>query len=311
MTGKIGRFIFSVLLFSSIVVSCGKPTVEYLIAAIAEGNYQGTEKLLSEGAPLNNPSDVQKDPLIVAVENNNIDIINLLLDYGSDPNIEYKNGSLLQWAIKTQDFEFVKRLVQKGADINYINAEGKTVFSYAIAFLKEEELPFFVDNGLNLLGKSDINNEPTPYFEILLFKRKTKTALLFLDYEEVVKSVVSNHRTNFILVYYWTEGTKEVANKLVEKGFEVDKDLPLIQYAKGNFEAVEWLLDHGMSPTKKYIDPDGNQIISGTPLEFARYLEYSYLHGIISEPLYKEDDPEIIELQKVIALLENRISKIK
>jgi hypothetical protein len=311
MTGKIGKTSFFVLFSLVFIISCDKPTVEDLTAVITGGNYQETEKLLSKGAPVNNTADSQNNPLIIAAKNNNIAIMNLLLDYGADPNIEYENGSLLEWAIKTQDFALVKRLVEKGVDINYTNVKGYTVFSYAITYLQEENLPFFIDNGLNLLGESVLGNGPTPYFEILLFKKKIKTALAFLEYEEVVESVIHDLRTNYILVYYWTEGTKEVADKLVEKGFELDKDLPLIQYAKWNFEAVEWLLDHGMSPKKKYIEPDGNDIINSTPLEFAHYLEYSYLYGIISEPLYKEGDPEIIELRKVIKLLEDRISEME
>lgn len=66
-----------------------------------------------------------KTPLHYAVENNSIEIVNLLLDYGADPQIVDKRGmSCLHYAARHGLKDMVVLLLNHGVDINLRDCNG-------------------------------------------------------------------------------------------------------------------------------------------------------------------------------------------
>ena len=62
----------------------------------------------------------------------NLDIVNLLLDYGANPNFQTKQGfTALIFAVQEMQVEVVKTLVKRGADITIKGYQGLTALDIA------------------------------------------------------------------------------------------------------------------------------------------------------------------------------------
>jgi hypothetical protein len=295
--------------FFLVCTSCGKHRAEEFLSAILEKDYAAIETYLKKGV-LKDTKYMRDNPLAVAVSRGDIQAITLLLQYGAGPNFILDTGeSLLQWAIKRENMLLVKFLIQKGADINYIDPNGHSVFSNAITFLPDEDLVFFIQNGVNLMERVIINGRPYSFFYYLIFKKQLKTANVLLANEEVVNDLLNDETLIVHLLWYWTKGSKEVADMLISKGYQLSRDLPLLQEAIPSYEAVKWLLDQGISPSKEYQNPIGlDTHADGTPLEIANsvLVNLSYPRG--DNEIDDEDRRKIKMTKKIIELLEERIA---
>lgn len=104
--------------------------------AIKNGDVENLKKILSNGYDLNNIFDEDeanegKTPLMAAVEENNINVVKVLLDFGSDifQRTEQRGDNALTWCSKwgTADmFKFLANQMGDKFDINYQNDEGNT-----------------------------------------------------------------------------------------------------------------------------------------------------------------------------------------
>lgn len=288
--------------------SCSKPTVEDLKIAVMEKNYKKAEELLQRGVPTT-AFAMEDNPVVIAARRNDISMVALLVNYGTDPNVICQNESLLQWAIKNKEKTLIKTLIDKGADVNYINSDGYSVFSYAIAYLSDNELGIFLENRLDLMGRSRGNRKYISYFEDLLFHNKLETAKLLLRSDVVLSEVINDPYMSIKLVNYWDTGVKDLASFLVVKGLQLNDDLPLLQHAINNYEATEWLLDHGVSPVKEYLAPEAADF-QKTPLDAAYFGLYMVTTYAKEDGTYVENSPDELERRRVIELLEKRIAEM-
>ena len=74
-------------------------------------------------------------PINVFLETGKIDLIKLALDSGADINGEINlktQETLLMWAVNNNNFEFVKYLIDKKADLDKVSAQGKTALITAV-----------------------------------------------------------------------------------------------------------------------------------------------------------------------------------
>ncbi|KAI5488673.1 histone-lysine N-methyltransferase family [Trichomonas vaginalis G3] len=122
----------------------------------------GTEKGRSQ---VNLPNDYFYTPLHLAAANSNLQVVLLLLSYGSQVNLsastqkpETKN-SPLHVAMCNTDTQVVEALLSKGADLNALNAENETPMKTA-EFFHNEQMVKFLQNYQN--GTTTIRS-----FEIL------------------------------------------------------------------------------------------------------------------------------------------------
>lgn len=77
-------------------------------------------------------SDDGKTALIWAVLNHNKKLVDLLLEYGADPNkIDNEGNSSLMYAVLENDSALVKRLLIYNADLNQRNKKGRTALHWA------------------------------------------------------------------------------------------------------------------------------------------------------------------------------------
>ena len=115
------------------------PYYENISAKLWDGvyknNYKKVEEAFKEGADVNMKNDNGVWFLLVASENGNTRMVNLLLEKGIDVNItDDYNNTALSSAVRNAEYDVVELLLEKGADINKENNDGYTPLMHAIIF---------------------------------------------------------------------------------------------------------------------------------------------------------------------------------
>jgi hypothetical protein len=102
---------------------------------VYEHDYKMVEEAFKEGADVNIKNDNGVWFLLVASENGNARMVNLLLEKGIDVNItDDYNNTALSTAVRNAKYDVVELLLEKGADINKENNKGDTPLMHAIIF---------------------------------------------------------------------------------------------------------------------------------------------------------------------------------
>jgi len=119
-----------------------------LVYAVRENDMESVRILLAAGADVNQVTNYEWSPLLVAIQNRYYQLASFLLDQGANPNIANKGKwSPLYIAIDNRNIkggdypvrkadmdsmEFIKKLIDKGADVNWRVQEStwyRTVFT--------------------------------------------------------------------------------------------------------------------------------------------------------------------------------------
>ncbi|KAK5131891.1 hypothetical protein LTR08_000479 [Meristemomyces frigidus] len=120
-----------------------------LYAAACVGDLGHIKLLLSVGAPINAGTVVQGlydafkpaksgrlSPLAGAATHGRRDVVQFLLAYGADlnPDVNQSSSSPLQQAIRANDIELARYLLELGADVNALNCYKTTPLMYAVKY---------------------------------------------------------------------------------------------------------------------------------------------------------------------------------
>ncbi|QED49004.1 M48 family metallopeptidase [Cytobacillus dafuensis] len=103
-----------------------------LMSAASENDVETIQKLLANGADVNEFDEEGSTALHWAVYNGNTDAASILLENGADPNIVdiYESTPLIS-SVFNDDIEMAELLLQNGADPAYVDSEGYTAYKYA------------------------------------------------------------------------------------------------------------------------------------------------------------------------------------
>jgi len=83
-----------------------------LITASIKSNYELVEFFLNQGADIDN---LNGQALFFAVGNKNVNIVNLLLERGADPNLD--DGAIMQLANRMGDYDIIELLSRYGGNL--------------------------------------------------------------------------------------------------------------------------------------------------------------------------------------------------
>ena len=227
-----------------------------LFYAVANNNLDAVSLLIEFGADVNVKSAYGDVPLWYA---NTPECVTMLIEAGADPNstVEYVDGeySLLCRYISEYsiEYEMAKALIEAGADVNFMEPDGMTPFSYALEGDAEKEfIDFMIEHGASaeylndeLLRKlagdvfsNPIDSDTLDYLASLKFPvdirdNEGRSLLMsFLEYEEYPDS--------------------DIVSRLLEMGAnpnarDLDGNTPLMIAAADcrNNQIIELLLDTG------------------------------------------------------------------
>lgn len=166
-----------------------KKQISLLHLAIKRNNLKAVELLLKNGADAKLKDSSEETPLeSCAKKNNNPEILKLLLPYY--PNLNDENKNLLILALTNNNINLFKYLLQNtDIDLNYQDDKGNTILHYALNYdLKEldaELIKIIIQKNCKLNIKNN-NNESSLN---LFIKNITKFTYL-LDNYDVVKEII-------------------------------------------------------------------------------------------------------------------------
>ena len=133
---------------------------KYLLDAIVLGEIDSVEQAIAAGADVNvKEPDQSMSGLMVAVMEENVEIITLLLENGVDVNVQNKNGeTALILASMFGYIEIVKLLLENGAVVDTKEALGMTALMVASGEGHLEIVKILLKNGADLNVKDNYNN---------------------------------------------------------------------------------------------------------------------------------------------------------
>ena len=172
--------------------------------AILNEHIKTAKLLIDNGAYINTKKDNYGDTPLHKI--NNIDIIKLLIDKGTDVNVKNKIGNTPLYYAK--DLEIAKLLIDNGADVNAKNNQGNTPLHYAQNL---EIAKLLIDNGADIYAKSGGGNTP------LYYAKDLEIAKLLIDNGADVNA---KNKIGNTPLYYAKD--LEIAKLLIDNGADVN-----------------------------------------------------------------------------------------
>lgn len=120
-----------------VAVSCASPTFRLVLAAY-EGDRAGVAAALQTGAAdVNAEAElhryVYRRSLAAAVDGGSLEILEMLLDAGADPNqTGTDDAPVLSIAISKEQFAMARLLLARGANARRVDEDGKTPLHYLV-----------------------------------------------------------------------------------------------------------------------------------------------------------------------------------
>ncbi len=200
----------------------------YLTYAIRYKQPDLVKYLLEKGANVNGP-DIVYTPLFFATIQLEKDIVQLLLEYGADPNqgsrINYILLKPIHMAIAKDQLEILQLLVEGGADLN------DNTFQLPLSLAMEEKKPAMVD--FLLEAGADVNAEGTkPPASVKTQFPPLIAAIHFQDIVSLQKLINAGADVNIAfdgwsaLQYAVQSGISEMVKTLCENGANVNYKYP-------------------------------------------------------------------------------------
>jgi ankyrin repeat protein len=208
-----------------------------LHCAIMLGNKRMVQYLVEHGADINALSvynEFRKSALYVAVEFKKIDIVRYLAESGIDIDLgQIENGLLvmspLELAIKNNDIEAVKCLIELGADVNMLTSVSESFLHDAVYHGAFEIVKLLVDVGVDIYRIDSYGNFAVDYAKREEIKRylfskgaMSKSDFQCLKYYDENEAIKEENRFIVMLFSAIYAGDEERVKNLIALGADVN-----------------------------------------------------------------------------------------
>jgi len=186
------------------------------------------------------PEDAKKDlsdkkiqyneqSFVKAVEDQNMDVVELFIEAGMSPNVTTANGSPVVTAAASGNLEIVKLLVEKGADINSkskVKGELTPLFAAILGNGKEKEkqdtIKFLLDKGADVNARFISKDfEATPLM-MAAAQKDTEIVRLILAKKPDIHAVDASTGITALMMAVLNNNV-ENAKELLSQGADVNK----------------------------------------------------------------------------------------
>ncbi|HOO32766.1 MAG TPA: ankyrin repeat domain-containing protein [Thermotogota bacterium] len=117
--------------------------------------------LIEQGADPNVLNRKGESPLFIVLDKNlDKSLVTALLEQGADPETGNNYGTLLREAVKNRQLDYAQMLIDAGADIRAVDAEGNTYLHISSSINSPKTLAFLIDKGLEVNVKNDAGDTP-------------------------------------------------------------------------------------------------------------------------------------------------------
>ena len=254
-----------------------------LHCAVEEGNIEMVKELLKIGCNPNVTNEKKASALFIAFINGNMQIINLLLQYGA--NI----GEALIWAIKDENADVFKKILEFGVNSNKVE-HNQSYGTHIMLAIERENLQIVQlllqygadPNYIDIIGKS-------PIHEAVIFNYIEITKELLKHGAEVDRESIIEMTPLMHALY---EKMFEIAKICLEHGANINHQCSKdgrtalhVASNTGKLETIEFLLKHGAN-----IDAIDDE--NCTPLHLAARKEFPWTEN---DSLLREQ-PEAVKI---------------
>lgn len=130
-----------------------------LHVAVENGNLEIVQVLLNAGAKINSKNSEKRTPLMMLDEDANVELVNLLLRYKAKINLADKEGNTaLILASEWANADILQALINAGANVNAVNKEGRTALMAAAERGDLENVKTLLGAGANAQAKDTENS---------------------------------------------------------------------------------------------------------------------------------------------------------
>jgi ankyrin repeat protein len=147
--------ILFILLFSGSIFSDAK---DEILEAVRDGNVPKLKQLVRSKVKLDFSDTRELTPLMIAANDNNLEIVKILVESGANVNLKNKeNGkTALMYAAGNGYTEVCQYLINsKGILLNAKDKAGKTALMYAVFFARKEIVQLLIESGANVNSRTD------------------------------------------------------------------------------------------------------------------------------------------------------------
>jgi len=139
-------------------------------------------------------------PLHYAVRKENVEMAKFLVEAGADIHARNKQGETpLHYAVRKENVEMAKFLVEAGSNIHARNKQGETPLHYAVRPENVEMAKLLVEAGADIHARNEILGR-TPLHWVLLFKGNLKIVKFLLKQGadiDIKKDTADYHRVRY------------------------------------------------------------------------------------------------------------------
>ncbi|KAI8381130.1 ankyrin repeat-containing domain protein [Radiomyces spectabilis] len=120
----------------------------YLIhLAVSNDFIEAAKVFLQDASMIDKPNARGLSPLALAISLGHMDLMRVILDHGADVNNRSKLTTVLHLAVQWNRFEAVQALVERGCNVNVINAMEETPLYVAVQQRKIDLVRYLVEHG--------------------------------------------------------------------------------------------------------------------------------------------------------------------
>jgi len=177
---------------------------------------------------INNKNEFNNYPLFQAIKYNNLDTVISLINYGVDHNIDMniqdENGNTPLTLSYKLGYKKIFKYLVKYLDINQKDSKGKSVLFYVIDKEDEEYIKYLINIGADINLKDSLSNCILDYaikkgnisiIKILLQKFNINVNEINSEGDTPILSLIKSDK-------YKVKEKEEIVNKLIEKGCDIN-----------------------------------------------------------------------------------------
>lgn len=166
-----------IILLITLLISFVGQSQQRTIFDIARNGTLEEVTLLYNSTPelINTVNERNSSPLLLACYKGNAEVALFLLERVKDINSNPGMGSPLMAAVMSGDMVIVQKLIQKNADLNQVDTQGKTALLYATFFNKTEIAKALISAGAN---KNSVGNDGKTALDYATFNKNTELIIL-------------------------------------------------------------------------------------------------------------------------------------
>jgi ankyrin repeat protein len=229
--------------------------LEYnLMIASSKGYDNEVIKLISRGARIDTETSEGATPLIFAISNDHVSVVNILLSQGADPNKRTNSRETpLILAARRNNAEIAEILIRNGAEIDYQDIFGATALHYASIYNYDTltDLLLYYDANVDIK-----TTEGTTALMAAVWAGNLETAYLLMNNGSNLEARDKNGFTPFLIAAQ--NGDTLLMNIFLEKGVDIYEkniygwDALSLTIRSNQKDAAENLLKRG----KAWNDPE-------------------------------------------------------